>query len=220
MKINIKNSTEWSTAALRVICRFVMDREGLGAGYSFVFKNAKGIYRYSGNGGRHRQITRINRRFDPRYLLEPRGGKMFPAKIYYGDFKYSQRYEIRSRLELLVSIIAHEAHHATGGHPSKWPGDRRGMEYACMRAADEAVKEFRKQWPKMYKRFRAVMRTERDREQRQRMKIKPQRDPNAKLQRAQENLDRWMRAHKYAANKIKKYTKQVKYYSGRAAAMK
>lgn len=197
-----------------VLCRWICTRAGITWPYTVWLRHANG--RVGGRGWRNRQKTWYDCRF----------GK-WPGTIRDTRWAHSPTQIINSRLEHLVFILAHEAAHATIGHPNKFfrkerighsklRFDEEAMEFACNRFGMETVEALRKEWParlraQVYEACRADRRKRKD-------KSEQKRDPNLKLQRAQANLDRWLRRQKLVNTKIRRYKKAVIYYEGRVAA--
>ena len=114
MKIRITNRSKWPTPFLRVLARWIAKREGLGCDtpYTFVFRSSKNHRGWRGLGGAHYQVITLHRHFQPR--------KAWPMTVKDHRFKWSTAEVYNSRLEVLVGLMAHEAHHATGGQPSRF----------------------------------------------------------------------------------------------------
>lgn len=134
-------------------------------------------------------------------------------------FKWSENQTFLTRLELLVFLIAHEACHATTGHPDQYreagQKDVAGMEFHCNAKGYRIIEQFHQEWPTFRPLIYAAMRKERAKKQR---KTKARFDPNPKLALAQLRLADWQRRQRAANNKVKKYARQVKYYQGKLAA--
>lgn len=138
-------------------------------------------------------------------------------------FKWSDTQSFRSRLELLVFLLAHEACHATTGHPNHHRlGDGRadtaGMEFHCNAKGYRIMEMFRQEWPKLRSLIYAAMR----RARRQHVteiarKVAKRSDPGPKLALAEKRLKEWSRKKKLAETKIRKYRKQVRYYQKKAS---
>jgi hypothetical protein len=138
-------------------------------------------------------------------------------------FQWSREETYRSRLEFLIGLMAHEAHHATKGHPKHFLRNdrvnRAEMEFRCNEAAQRAVADFHDDWPRLLPAIRTAMRRDRNRNKDREAKLKQKRlDPDLKLAKAQAQLKRWQAKHKTATTKLKKYRRMVKYHEGRVAA--
>jgi hypothetical protein len=213
--MKIENRSKWPTPALRVLCKWIVKREpDLPDHYAFLFRATNDRHSWRGVGWKSRQTVRLSRRhFGP-----------YPYTKKDHRFKWSVPFEFRSRLETLVYLIAHEAHHSTKGHPREFEKsngrtDRAAMEFHCNNAGFEAVKALRIEWPTLRTKIYAAMRRERDRLKTSKQHDAIRRsDPTPKLLNARESLVTWRRKAKLAATKIKKYRRKVAYYEGRMAA--
>lgn len=212
--MKIENRSKWPTPALRVLCKWIAKREQLPKHYAFLFRATNDRHSWRGVGWWSRQTVKLSRRhFGP-----------YPYTKKDHRFKWSVPFQLLSRVETLVYLIAHEAHHSTKGHPSKFETtggrtDRAGMEFRCNTAGFEAVKALRLEWPTLRTKIYTAMRRERDRlkASKQRKEVKRS-DPTPKLIHAREAMATWQRKAKLAATKIKKYRRKVAYYEGRLAA--
>lgn len=148
-------------------------------------------------------------------------GIKWPYIIKDHRFKWSRPEEYRNRLELLVMLIAHEAHHATAGHPAIFTTGNRtnvaSMEFRCNDAGAKAVAAFRADWPMMRDAIRAAMLDERIKGKAMKMNRERSKGPDVKREKAEAALAVWQRKLKLAALKVRKYRRRVGYYE-RAAA--
>lgn len=159
-RLEITNRSRWPDGALRVISRWVCKRSGVGTDrlYYLTFRHTA-CNTWGGLGCRNKQSVTLHRRFQP-----PDG---WPYETKDKRFKWSQKEVYRSRLELLVFLVAHEAHHGTDdGHPFHNYGPNRrlraaSMEYRCNRAGLEAVRDFHDEWPRLFGEIKHEMRKDR-----------------------------------------------------------
>jgi len=134
MAFRVINHSGWPTRALKTLGFWVVSREWLGlhCDYHLILKNTHRRSWFHGSGNAESQTISLHRRF------QPPDGK-WPLMKKDRRFKWSTRHVLRSRLELLIYIMAHEAHHARGGSPSHFMKsgrlDRASMEYRCNAAA-------------------------------------------------------------------------------------
>jgi len=217
MSIIVVNHSPWPTSALRVLAKWIAEREGLGEAraYTFTFRNTRRM-QYRGSGTPFGQTITMHRRFDP-------VTRAWPFRTKDHRFQWSTEEVYRSRLELLVGIMAHEAHHATAGHPRFFRKngrlDRATMEFRCNRAGQEAVEALRKDWLTLRAQIRGSMRRDRNRHiAAQERAVVRRADSTPKLLHGQTMLKRWQARLKLAGTKVKRYRRQVVYYEGRAAA--
>lgn len=149
--------------------------------------------------------------------------KLWPINNKDRRFQWSHSQHFRTRMEVLVMLLAHEAYHATHGHPDAHQSNGRTnrdlMEYRCNIFADETIAALRDEWLRLRKKIYTAMRKDRERQKQAKAQRAAKRGPDHKLKLAQGNLGCWEKKLKYAQNKVKTYKKKVKYYSGRIAAI-
>ncbi len=218
MSIQIINRSQWPTPALKVLAQWVASRAGIEKDrpYELTFRSTDRTDWYHGTGNRYRQAVYLNRRFQP-------ASGSWPMTRTDHRFKWATEELYQSRLELLVGLIAHETHHAMGGHPDHFRKgmrtDKAAMEFRCNRIAQETVAAFRVEWPCLRAKIKRAMRTDRDRRKARIEKLRARRaDPRPKLVSARTMYKKWQGKAKLAATKMKKYRRQIQYYEGRAAA--
>lgn len=204
-RLEITNRSRWPDGALRVIAQWVCKRSGLGTDriYRLVFRNTT-RNTYGGLGGRHEQSVTLHRRYCP-------PGGQWPYETKDTRFKWSQKEIFRSRLELLVFLVAHEAHHGTNdGHPFNNRRNGRvraaSMEYRCNQAGLEAVRDFHDEWPRLFGEIKREMR--KDRERRAKAKAAT---PRRRLAYARRMLQNWESKpdSRKTRSKIKHYHRMV-----------
>ena len=161
-RLEITNRSRWPDGALRVIAKWVCKRSGLGTDriYYLTFRHTN-CNTWGGLGYRNKQTVTLHRRY------QPPDGK-WPYETKDKRFKWSQKEVFHSRLELLVFLVAHEAHHGTDdGHPfhNRRNGRERtaSMEHRCNRAGLEAVRDFHDEWPRLFGEIKREMRKDRER---------------------------------------------------------
>ncbi len=127
---------------------------------------------------------------------------------------------VRNRLEGLVFLVAHEARHATDENAQiRRDRGHASMENDCNRHGERLVEKFRVAWPKTLRaQVAKEIRLDRERAKRAKAQRASAKSPEMKLRRAQANLSAWEAKAKRAANAMKKYRRQVRYYQGRVAA--
>ena len=198
MRITITNRSRWPTAALEVLCAWVARREKITWPYAFTFRSAGPRTSWNGRGCRDWQSVKLFRREAPKLG--------WPYTRVDHRFKGAFPEEYGSRLELLVSLIAHEAHHATDGNRGEYRDpltgrvDNVAMELSCNRAGLDAVDALRREWPRLRGQIVARMRRARRGQGRA---VTP--TGAARLEHALRLLTLWQRREKFAANKVKKY---------------
>ncbi len=200
-KITITNRSAWPDWALRILGPWIAKRAGIKWSYTILMRGTnRNIWR--GRGGYWMQATTIARRY------KPRDG--WPHTHREWRFKtVDQQMHFRSRLELLVFLLAHEAHHAVD--------DARGKvaEQDANDAGMRAVIALRDSWREYWL---PALRYEARQARNRQAAAAP--SAEKKMLHAQQLLASWQRRQKAAANKVKAYQKKVRYYEGRIAAAK
>lgn len=208
--LTISNRSRWPDWAIKDIVTWVVKRAGITWQYNVQVKHTT-LYNWKGRGGLYGQRIWLPRRFQPES-----GWPLIHSEWRYKDA--GCEFVLRSRLELLVYLLAHEAHHATGGNRSKFKTalgriDRRAMEIECNEEAAIAVQQFRIQFPDFVKRWRFILK-------RQAVAESPTVKIAQKRSHIARKIEQWESRAKRAANAMKKYRKQLRYYDGRLAALK
>lgn len=231
-KITIENRSAWSTAAIRVLATWIVKRAGITWDYSILIRSCRNDS-WHGHGWRSSQEVKLDRHYRRGRCRASgwthlRGAQLWPMKHRDHRFAWSPEYEYRSRLEVLIMLIAHEAYHATGGHPKHFTAERTGqkrfdhdsMEFGCNEFAKTTIEAFRAEWRSVLRpRIVAAMRRERQAVANEKAKAAAKRsDPAPKLEQARMMFATWQRKAKFAATKMKKYRTRIRYYEGRVAA--
>lgn len=144
--------------------------------------------------------------------------------------KWSREQTFRCRLELFVFLVAHEAMHATSGHPSKWSRrvrDKHGlmhtrcntqsMENHCNTRGHEIMTEWREEWRRKLRAQyrRAVARRRATLVKAKAPKPKPTSDE--KIEHTLKLIGQWETKQKRAATYIKKYRRRLRALERHAA---
>ncbi|MBP7936867.1 MAG: hypothetical protein KA354_19675 [Phycisphaerae bacterium] len=212
MSIRIVNRSQWPTPALRVLARWVAGREGLGKNweYEFVFKSTCRRRSFRGTGGRNGQEVSLSRRYQPH--------EGWPLLTKDHRFKGAMEEIYRSRLDVLVGLMAHEAHHATDGHPDHFSHggriERAAMEFRCNQVAQEAVTAFRVEWLGLRGRIKRAMQAERDRKQARCPRLRAARryNPDRKSAQSRTALGKPQNQAKLVGVKVREYQRRADYY--------
>ncbi len=160
MSVRVANRSDWPTRFLEVIAKWVAKRERLGVDddYEFVVRGTCDSTYCFGRAISDGQKIDFPRRF------QPDDGR-WPMTIRDRRYRWAQEETYRSRVELLVSLMAHEAHHAAAGHPDNFRKNgrvnRASMEFRCNQAGMAAVEAFRAEWPALRKKIKRGLRRER-----------------------------------------------------------
>ncbi len=199
MRLKIINRSQWPDWAIKVLARWVCGQiKELPPRYTITMKQTcRKVGYLRGTGWRSGQTIRLHRRYQPydgkwpmvhRYPWAGKTRSNFPEQVH------------RSRLELLVGIMAHECRHTSTYD-----------EITCEHTENRVVEYFRQEWPTIRAQLKAAGREARI--------AKPMPDlTDKKLAAATAAMERWQRKAKLARTKIRKYERQVRYYSGRIAA--
>jgi hypothetical protein len=130
--MRIVNRSEWPDWALNVLAAWVHKRFKLPKHYCFIFRSTARDRSWRGTGYPNKQTIRLHRRYRckwPRVARHSRAGKIrsgFPV------------IEHRTRLELLVGLMCHEAKHV-------YTRD----EFLCEIAEQKSIAVFREEWPEI-----------------------------------------------------------------------
>lgn len=231
MSVEIINRSDWPDWALDIIIPWIVKRAGINWNYRVIVRKTKKNI-WAGRGGKYAQSIRVHRRYSPgrtsagriytevdpdkkEVLPKPKKFK-WPYQIKEWRFKrLAHEFEIRSRLELLIFLLAHEAHHANGGNRENWRKngrvDRVSMEHDCNEEGALAVKEFRQNWEYFRSKFQEKLR--RIKKSKRKPTTVEKRD--ALYERRLALLNQWERKLKAAQNKVKKYSSLVRRYESK-----
>lgn len=212
--IKIDNRSRWPDEFVDVLVPWICAEAGIDFPYS-VQLAPKG---WGGTGGRYRQRTHCVRRKRPGHTKD-------------GRMKHSERHELRSSVEWFIYIVAHEAYHATKGHPTEFrKGSRtdvQSMEWWCNHWAYNIVIHYRLNRRKLMAQVkRNLRRTKRARQakERQQERVQAAKDhrktDDYKLVNAQRLLKQWEAKRKLAATKVKKYRNRIRHLERKAAKVK
>lgn len=228
MDLTITNRSGWPTAAMNVICKWLVKREGVVAvdwPYEITLRNTKFKHNYwSGRGGKFACSVRFHRRASHINWDAPKGER----RDYWGNYTITEKrfrsdfeFPVRSRLEVLVFLLAHEICHGNRGNRNAYKTngriDRCDMESTCNRIGAQAVEALREEWPRLASEIATAMRAERRKKQQKRS---PDLRLQKRIQQAESQLKTWRRKHKLAETKLAKYRtmhmRLLKQQAGRA----
>lgn len=123
-------------------------------------------------------------------------------------FKDTPEYTLDGHREVIVHIIAHEMEHALGA-----PGGKNG-ELKCELAAIDAVEFYRARRDEVASAIEQALAKEQNRVEDRKARAAAANSPEAKrakkLEHARKKLAEWTRKQKAAANRMKKYQRQVR----------
>ena len=227
-KLIIENRSLWPDEFVNPVCEWIVARAQITWRYRILLK---GGINWFGRGGKNEQRSQIHRHHHRAFGFFGGHKKgtpyvnnkaIYPTEIKDPRFKWSASHQIQNRLEHFVFLIAHEAYHASGGHPSLFKNpngttNADSMEFRCNDFGHQTVIAFREYWKTTLKaKVRAALRKSRDRVEaakQQKVEAKMAKtDPNVKLTAAQQSLAMWEKKLKLAQTKVKKYQRLVKLY--------
>jgi len=197
--MHLINQSDWPTPALRVIARWVCREAGCPTKYTVQVRRSR--TNWYGRGWRHRQIIWM-----PRRLRILSGAQVGDPR----DRVRTRTVVVRSRLDVLVWLLAHEAKH------TRVSGDLEA-ERICSNFACDVVERFQKAWPVIRGDIKKSCRIDRDR--RLIHEVAVCHPEQKRLEVAEARLAVWERKMKLARTKIRKYKRRVAYYQRRAAAV-
>ena len=192
-RITVINKSRWPTPAIEIIAKWVARAAGITWDYKVTLSDRG--HGWNGHGAKHFQRSYFARDFNRRRHGKP---TIMPGLWPYSNkdhrFQWSENQTFRTRLELLVFLLAHEAVHATSGHPNEYREkgrtDKAGMEFHCDTRGYRIMQKFHEAWPTIRPLVYAAMRKSRDMKLR---KAKARHDPFPKLALSQEHLTDWQR---------------------------
>ena len=198
MKLTIKNTTSWPDPALRVMTRWVLKRAGIKDWYKLRVTNSRG---WRGVClGAHRCTIRLSRRYKP---------DKWPVVHKYAGRKSFPEIVLRTRLEVLVHLLAHEIYHSA---QAREVGGWKAPEWDAENWANHTMAAFREDWAELRHHIMAEMREVRQRSQ----KHEGSKD-DRKAEHLRGLLEDWQRKAKLAGTKIKKYKVAIARVERRAA---
>lgn len=212
-KLEIINRSSWPDGFINIIAPWIIKRAGITSTYHITLRRATYKRTWRGRCASHWQTLCCHRRvYRPNELVENKDSR----------FVWSAEQKWSGPIETLVFLMAHEAWHATGGHPrhfrNKGRTDAASMEYRCNKFGIEAVEAFRAEWPTLKLKVRREIQRLKCRKIKAKASKAAKRGPNHKLALAQSNLDNWNRKLRFAENKVKAYQRKVKLFQCRQRA--
>ena len=213
--IRIINRSDWPDWAIEDIGFWIAKRAGITWDYKILLKNSKKLSSWAGRGNTHQQKIILPRRFPGKFSKDI---KRWPYAIVENRYKDAGYFIVKTRLELLIFLMAHEAHHACGGNPRHWQTKGNGrtnnkeMEIDCNDEGAIAVQEFRLAWPKFMAKWRAKLK-----------KHSQDAKPEAVIEKKHAliacKILTWEKKAKRANTALKKYRRQLLRYETKLAAI-
>jgi len=159
-QITIINRSKWPTPFLRILAEFVVAQMPFPftSDYRIIVRSTQKVNSWRGVGRDNSQIIRLHRRFQP---LEG-----WPMKFRDCRYRWSAKYELRSRIEALTFIMAHEAAHGDLAHPRNFRRENGQLNLALMehyanQSGYAAVRYLRESWPQLRREITASLRSAR-----------------------------------------------------------
>jgi hypothetical protein len=181
LQLAVINRSLWPTELIEILGTWIAERAGIRWSYTVCMKSGRN---WHGLGGTRKQDITSHRHFRryPGSELVPwrqtirQFKKLWPWTHKDHRYQWAVEHTLDNRLESLVYLIAHEAYHATGGHPKNFrvlprgfilPGTNRppqpgielqralerhgytnnaSMEFRCNQFGMETVVAFREVW--------------------------------------------------------------------------
>lgn len=216
-KIIIENISRWPDSFVNVIIDWVLEQAKIDWSINVIIKNHKS---WSGNGSIYKLIIRMNRRYKP-------GG--FPWKHKDHRYKWSPEFEFKSRIEVFVFLLAHEAFHSVKANDGK-KEKKCEEEFFCDDFAFRIVKKFRIEWYNLKEKIKKQFRKELNVKKREIKNLKKKtiqkeelkkkqigrktekRTPEYKLKKFTMLLNKWEKKQKVSNEKVKFYRAKVKHF--------
>jgi len=214
MSYIIINKSRWPNPFVHSVVPWILKRAGITWSYTATIWNHKNSY--SGCGSTYGQRTHICRDF-----LRNRGFRIcrinssesaqlgFP--YIWKDYRYSwaKEYDLRSRVEVFIMVVAHEAYHGVLFRTGK-SGKRADNEFKCDDFAYNTVLAYRAAEKDPLKVLHGLRR-ERQKLLKEKDRVNYRKTPEYKLEVLQDHLKEWIRSKKTAETWIKTYTRKIKY---------
>lgn len=130
----------------------------------------------------------------------------------YCGISWAKDHATKTGLQSLCHIIAHELVHTTNLANAKYKNGRRqvqSMEFKTDNIAGEVVSAFAKEEIKIWRKYRKLRRTARNKVLRSNQQKQKTKQPSHKLQLAEKNLDTWEKKLQQAQKKVKSYQSKV-----------
>jgi len=130
----------------------------------------------------------------------------------YCGISWAKDHATKTGLQSLCHIIAHELVHTTNLANAKYKNGRRqlqSMEFKTDNIAGEVVSAFAKEEIKIWRKYRKLRRTARNKNLRKENAKAERKAPNRKLELAEMNLVKWQKKLEQAESKVKSYQTKV-----------
>ena len=210
-KYNSRNTSLWCTPLVELVIDFAKKELEKRGGYPSV-NHMQFVHTSNGGHGRagSRRVHIAHDRHEPRMDWK------------YVGIKWAKNNTTKTGLQSLCHIIAHELVHTTNLAPYKYKNGRRqiqSMEFKTDNIAAEVVTAFAENEIKIWRKYRKLRRTARNKVLRANEQKQKAKQPDHKLQLVESNLDRWEKKLKQAQSKVKKYKTKLNRMNGARKAV-
>lgn len=232
--VTIANRSAWPDGALAVLLPWICRNVGIDRPYHFLARQCTNGRRSGMAYGWRKATIRMDRHYRRwrgfGFFTGPNrratAGRMlvgcvplWPWTNQDARYQWSQPFTYRTRFEMFVDLIAHEARHATDENMKIYAEKGRASgEDDANREAVRIVKLLRAQWPSLRPKIYAECRKQRRQARRRQESQAARKGSEAKLSRARANMERWEATGKKAVRMAAKYRRRVRYYEQRIAA--
>ena len=203
-----RNTSLWCTPIIELVLDFVV-KELKRKGGSASTYNMQFVHTTRGGHGRARfdgsWVHIAHNRHEPRMDWK-----------YFG-ISWAKNNTTKTGLQSLCHLVAHELVHTTNLANAKWKNGRRqlqSMEFKTDNIAAEVVTAFAQEEIKVWRKYRKLRRTARNKVLRAKAQKQMAKQPDHKLQLVENNLDRWEKKLKQAQSKVKKYKTKLNRMNG------
>ena len=201
-----RNTSLWCTPLIELVIDFAKKELEKRGGHPRV-NNMQFVHTTRGGHGRadwsgvHIAHDRHNPRMDWKYV----------------GIKWAKNNATKTGLQSLCHLVAHELVHTTNLANAEYKNGRRqvqSMEFKTDNIAAEIVTAFAKDEKKVWSKYRKLRRTARNKVLRSKAQKQKAKQPDHKLQLAENNLDRWEKKLAQAKKKVKTYKTKLNRMNG------
>jgi len=205
-RFHSRNTSLWCTPLVELVIDFAKKELEKRGGHPRV-NNMQFVHTTRGGHGRagwsgvHIAHDRHNPRMDWKYV----------------GIKWAKNNATKTGLQSLCHLVAHELIHTTNLADAKYKNGRRqlqSMEFKTDNMAAEIVTAFAKQEINVWRKYRKLRRTARNKVLRANAQKQKAKQPDHKLQLVESNLDRWEKKLAQASKKVKAYKTKLNRMNG------
>jgi len=206
-KYNSRNTSLWCTPLIELVIDFVKKELKKRGGHPSV-NHMQFVHTSRGGHGRagSRRVHIAHNRQHPRMDWK------------YVGIKWASNNTTKTALQSLCHIVAHELVHTTSlvkrKHRSDGSRDRQSYEVHTDNIAAEVVTAFAENEIKIWRKYRKLRRTARNKVLRANAQKEKAKQPDHKLQLVQNNIERWEKKLAQANKKVKAYKTKLNRMNG------